>query len=458
MTENPILEAAERRTQDELLLEALLERARRAGAEEADALLVRSRSLDAEVRLGALESLERSESFGLGLRVLIGRRQAFVSTSSTASDVLDELVERALSMARIAPEDPHAGLAPAERLAEETDATTLELFDPTTLAEDRLKEMALATEEAARAVAGVTNSGGASASWGEGMRMLATSHGFFGCERASHFALAVSVMAQADDERQRDYEAVTTRFLEDLPAPEEIGRQAGERTVRRLGARQIDTDRLPIVFEPRVARSLAGHFAAAIDGEAVARGTSFLKDSMGERVFAPAIRILDDPHRRRGLRSRSFDAEGVATRPIELVKEGVLRSWLLDCASARRLGLASTGHAARGLSGPPSPAASNLCIAPGERDRESLIGEIERGLLVHELIGQGVNPVTGDYSRGASGFWIEKGEILFPVQEITIAGNLKDMFARMEAADDLVFRYGIDAPTLRIDGMTVAGR
>jgi len=434
----------------------LVARARKAGADAADAVLFESASLNVAWRLGRSEGVERSESADLGLRVFLGRHQAVVSSTDLGAEALDELVARALAMARAVPEDPHCGLVEPERIAREI--PDLDLCDPAEPAPEDLVARAAAAEDAARAVAGVTNSEGAEASWSRTRIHLAASNGFAGAYAVTQHSVGVSVVAGEDTAMERDYDYAIARFGSDLEDPAAIGRRAGERAVRRLNPRKAKSAAMPVVFDPRVARGLISHFASAINGAAIARGTSFLKDRMGERVFAAGVTVTDDARRKRGLRSKPFDGEGVATARRDLVADGVLTSWLLDRRSAHQLGLETTGHAARGASSPPSPSATNLYLAAGEVSPDALIADIAEGIYVTELIGMGVNGVTGDYSRGAAGFWIENGEIAHPVSEVTVAGNLKDMFAALVPADDLVFRYGIDAPTVRIDGMTVAGR
>ena len=437
------------------LLEDLIKQAKASGAEAADALLVDSVALSHAQRLGALERLEREESHDLGLRVLIGRHQAMASTTDTTPEALADLVERAVAMARAVPEDQYCGLAEPGQLA--SDSPTLDILDEEEPAPELLIERAKACEDAARAVAGVTNSEGAEASWYRSGVSLVASNGFSGRYAVSRHSLGVSVVAGEGLEMERDYEAVTTVFAADLDSPEAVGRRAGERTVRRLGARKGETGRVPVIFDPRVARSLLRHLAGAINGSAIARDTSFLKDKMGEAVFAPGVTVVDDPHRPRGLRSKPFDGEGVGNSRRVVVEDGKLTTWILDLSSARQLGLATTGHAARGTASPPSPSVSNFYMEPGAQSPEALIGEIQQGFYVTEMMGMGVNGVTGDYSQGAAGFWIEGGALAHPVNEVTIAGNLKEMFAKLTPANDLEFRYGIDAPTLRVDGMTIAG-
>ncbi len=438
------------------LLDSLIDRATAQGAEAADAVLFESTSVEASCRLGKPEDLQRSESRDVGLRVLMGKCQSFVSSGDTTPQALDDLVERAVAMARVAPEDPYCGLADADLLA--ADIPELDLADTTPEPDAQtLIDRALATEAAARAVDGVTNSEGAEAGWGSGVVALRTSTGFRRAYATTNIGLGVSVVAGEGTGMERDYEFTSARHMADLDDPDAVGRAAGERAVKRLNPRKVDSGQVPVVFDPRVSNSLLGHFAGAINGAAVARGTSFLKDKLGEKVFSDTVSIVDDPHRKRGLRSKPFDGEGVANRRCELASNGTLNQWLLDCAAARQLGLTTTGHASRGTASPPSPSTSNLYMEPGAVSRDDLIGAIDNGFYITELIGFGVNGVTGDYSRGAAGYWIENGALAFPVSELTIAGNLKDMFQAITPADDLAFKYSTNAPTLRVDGMTVAG-
>ena len=436
-------------------LSDLIGAARRGGADAADAVFFEAAAVSVAQRLGTPEKLERSESRDLGLRVLIGKRQAMASTTDFARPALDELVERALAMARAAPEDPYCGIADAEALVGRP--PDLDIRDDDEPSTETLVSRAREAEDAARAVPGVSNSEGAEAGWSRSTIAVAASNGFARSYGVSSQSISAAVLAGEGTAMERDYDFDTAVYGSDLRAPAEIGRNAGERTVRRLGARKVETVQAPVVYDPRLSGGLVRHLTGAINGVAVARGTSFLKDRMGERIFPQGIRIVDDPHRKRGLRSKPFDGEGIANARRAVVEDGVLRSWILDLASSRQLGLATTGHAARGTAAPPAPAATNLYMEPGSKSPGEMIGEIDNGLYVTELIGMGVNGVTGDYSRGATGFWIENGEIAFPVSELTVAGNLVDMFANLAPADDLSFRFGIDAPTIRIDGMTVAG-
>ena len=437
------------------LAERLVAAARRAGADAADALAVRSVSLAVEVREGAVEESERSEGDDVGLRAFVGRRQAVVSTNDVKADVA-ALAERAVAMAKAAPEDPFAGLADPARLAR--DVPDLDLLDPDLPTVALLEERAQRAERAGLAVKGVTKSGGASASAGIGGMVLVTSHGFRGAYLSSGQSVSMTAIAGEGTAMERDYDYSSTLHGADLDPPEKVGRTAGERTVERLNPRKVKSKRVPVVFDRRVAGSLVSHLASAINGAAVARKTSFLKDRLGQRLFRTGIHVLDDPLRRRGLRSRPFDAEGVATRRLAMVEDGVLASWFLDSATARELGFASTGHAQRGVSSTPAPGPSNLHLAAGNDTPEALMADIAEGFYVTDLIGVGVNQVTGDYSRGASGFWIENGKRSYPVSEVTIAGNLIEMFQTLSPANDLEFRFGTNAPSVRVEGLTVAGR
>lgn len=436
-------------------LDAVVKQARTLGADAADVLMVRSASVSVGWRLGQQERLERSEATDLGLRVLVGQQQALVSTSDLSDDSLSTLVERAVSMARVVPADPWAGLADPAQLSPHT--VDIDGFDPYEPSVDELLNLARETEDIARNVKGITNSEGADAAWSASQVALVASNGFARQWSSSGSSLSVSVLAGQGDKMERDYDYTSAVYFHDLQAPAAIAVEAARRAVARLNPGTVRTGRMPVVMEPRIARGLIASFAAAINGAAVARGSSFLKDSLGQRVFAPNIRILDNPHRRRGLRSRPCDAEGIATEPRFMVEDGILTHWFLDCRSARQLGMTSTGHAARGASSLPSPSASNLSLEAGHITPGEIIGDISSGLYITELFGQGVNMVTGDYSRGASGFRIENGHITEPVSGFTLAGNLKDIFLNLTPANDLERRHGVDSPTLRIDGMTVAG-
>jgi PmbA protein len=437
------------------LAEHLVAAARRAGADAADAIATRGVSLSVEVRDGTVEESERAEGDDLGLRVFVGQKQAVVSTNDLSGEGADALAERAVAMARVAPADRFAGLAEPELLAKAV--PDLDMLDPELPSVNKLEGMARSAEAAGLAVKGVSKSGGASASAGIGGMVLVTSTGFSHAYLGSHHGVSMQAIAGEGTGMERDYDFSSAIHASDLADPEGIGRSAGERAMRRLNPRKVQTRKVPVVFEPRVAGSLVGHLASAINGAAIARGTSFLKDKLGQKIFASGIEIIDDPLRKRGLGSHPFDAEGVAGERRALVKDGVLSTWILDCASARELGLKTTGHAQRGVSSTPSPGASNLHLAPGTMTPEEMIKEIEDGFYVTDLIGMGVNLVTGDYSRGASGFWIERGEITYPVSEVTIAGHVNEIFASLTPANDLKFRYRTNAPTVRVEGLTVAG-
>lgn len=438
------------------LLSDLIAKARAAGADTADAILADGTSLSLSQRLGRPERLERAEGGDLGLRVFVGRQSAIVSSSDRSEAALAELVERAVAMARAVPEDPFAGLADPGQIARSWG--DLDLDDPAEPSAEDLIAAAKEAEETALAISGVTNSEGAEAAWGRTRISLVTGNGFAGSYSRSSRSLSVSVIAGEGVGMETDHDFTSAVYAEDMEDAAAIGRRAGERAVARLGARKVASAKVPIVYDPRVAGSLLGHLIGAVSGPAVARGVSFLKDRMGDALFAPGITIVDDPHRRRGRRSKPFDGEGIANRRWEIVSDGRLSTWLLDLRSARQLGLETTGHAARGTSSPPSPSPTNLFLQPGKDDPKALIGGIAKGLYVTQMMGSAVNGLTGDYSRGATGFWIENGEIAYPVNEVTVAGNLKEMFARMVPASDLTFRTGIDSPTVMIEGMMVAGR
>jgi PmbA protein len=334
---------------------------------------------------------------------------------------------------------------------------SLDLYDTNEPSPQWLQEQCRKTEDAARTVEGITNSEGASANYGTSTYMLATSNGFSGSYKTSHASLYVSVLAGTGTAIERDDDFSSTRFISDLAPAETLGKNAAKRTLARLNPRKPATSMMPVVFDPRVAKSLLGAFSGAINGNAIARGTSFLKNSMGQQIFGDKINVIDDPHRLRGLGSRPFDGEGVENRKRLLVENGVLTTWLLDMRSANRLKMVTTGHASRGLSSPPSPASTNLYLAAGTVLPQELISDIKTGFYVTEISGMGVNLVTGDYSQGAAGFMIENGKKTYPVSEVTIAGNLSDMFRMLTPANDLEFKYATNSPTVRIESMTVAG-
>ena len=433
----------------------LVERAVRAGADAADAMYAGQSSTEVEVRLGELEHVGRSEGEEIGLRLFLGSKSATVASSDLSDDALAELVARALAMAAEAPDDPYAGLAPEDMLAS-APFPDLESVDSSVLGPPDLKAMALAAEGAALAVTGITNSSGGSASTSASITALATSGGFSGAYASGGFSCSVAVVAGEGGTMQRDHAWHGARHLSDLDKPEDIGRLAGERAVARLNPVRPKSGTMPVLFDSRVAHSLLGHLAGAISGASVARKSSFLQERLGEQVFAKGVTIVDDPLRKRGLRSRPFDGEGMCVRRAELVSDGMLTSWMADSASARQLGIAPTGHSARGTGGAPGASPSNFYIEAGTRSPAELLSAFPEALLVTELIGHGVNGVTGDYSRGAAGFLVRDGAIVGPVQEVTVASNLIAMFATLEPASDLEFRRGIDAPSLLVPEMTVA--
>ena len=432
----------------------LIDLARAAGADQADAVVVRSRSRSVSVRLGKVEGTESSESDDFALRVFVGGRVASVSANPGFD--MKVLAERAVAMARVSPEDPYACLAEEKDLAR--NYPDLQLFDPTEVPTEHLREAALEAEQVALDVPGVSNSAGAGASAGMGGLVLVTSHGFSGSYMASRFGRSVSVIAGEGTKMERDYDFDSRLYFADLDDAGTIGRRAGERAVKRLNPRQVETgSNLTVVFDPRIARGFVGHIAGAINGAAVARKTSFLRDRMGQQVLKSGLNITDDPLVVRGSSSRPFDGEGVSGERLVMIEDGVLKHWFLSTSTGRELGLPTNGRGVRGGNSV-TPASTNLALEPGDIAPEDLIRGIGNGFYVTELIGQGVNMITGEYSRGASGFWIENGELAYPVSEVTIASNLKDMFMRLTPASDIDRKFGVASPTIAIEGMTLAGR
>ena len=435
------------------MLDALVSAARAAGADAADAVLAAGTSLSVARRLGAIEHLERAEGFDLGLRVFVGQRQAIVSSTDPDRAGFAALAERAVAMARAVPEDRFSGLPDFVPVP----PRALDLDDPAEPTAEALLARAAEAEEAALGTPGVTNSNGAEAGFNRSRIAILSSNGFSGeYSRTSH-SISISALAGQGTAMERDYDHSVAVHLADLEDAATLGRRAGERAVRRLNPTRPASRKLSVVYDPRVAGSLLGHLVGALNGSAIARGTSFLRDKMGQQVLATGLTLRDDPLRVRGLRSRPFDGEGMPGEARALVENGILQSWVLDWRSARQLGLVSTGHASRGISSPPSPAPTNLWLEPGTLSPAALVADLDEAFYVTEMMGSSVNGITGDYSRGASGFMIRKGELAEAVSGVTIAGNLKDMFLNMTAADDLTFRRGTDAPTLRVDGMTLAG-
>jgi len=436
------------------IAETLVARAVAAGATDADALYAGGLSSSVQVRLGETEEVTRSEGEEIGLRLFVGQRSASVASSDLSDEALGVLVERGLAMASEAPEDPYSGLAPSA-LLHRGELPPLDADDRAEPEPAELRARALEAETAALGISGVTNSGGAGASASASTIALATSGGFAGAYRTSGHGCSASVIAGEGGTMQRDHAWHSVHHLEDLEPAAAIGRRAGERAAARLNPTRPSPGRYPVIFDRRLSSSLLGHFAGAISGSSIARKTSFLQDKLGAALFANGVTIVDDPLRLRGLRSRPFDAEGVRVACRELVSGGILNQWIAESASARQLGIAPTGHAARGVGGAPGASPSNLYMEAGTRSRDELLASVPEAVLVVELIGQGVNGVTGDYSRGAVGFMVRGGEIAEPVAEITIAANLLDMFAMLEPASDLEFRRGVDAPTILVPEMTV---
>jgi PmbA protein len=442
---------------DVSLLKDMVDTALKAGADAAEAVSAERQALSVTVRLGELEEVEREESRDLGLRVFVGRRQAAVSGSNLSPEARQRLIERAVAMARLAPEDPYAGLAPREKLAART-ADDLELYDSAEPTAEGLEGLGRAAEDVMRQVPGITNSEGGTGSWGASRYRMVTSEGFVGGYEVSSFSVSASGIAGDGEGMERAGEGRSVRWRDDLPAPEEIGREAGERAVARLGARKIDSTTAPVIFDRRIATSVLSPLIGAISGTAIARGVSFLKTKLGEQVFAKGVTITDEPHRRRGLGSAPYDDEGVANSDLAIIDDGVLTTWLLNTASARQLGLQTTGHASRGLAGPPGVGPTNLTLRPGALEQEALMREASKGLLVTAMFGPSLNANTGDWSAGVSGFWFEDGALAYPVNEITVAGNLIDIYGRLVPGADLELRHASNAPSLLVDGLAIAGR
>ncbi|GBR00765.1 TldD/PmbA family protein [Acetobacter oeni] len=435
----------------------LVNRARKKGADAADAVYIGSTSLGVGVRNGTTEELERSETTDLGLRVFRGKRSAIVSTSTLDHNGFDALVDQALAMAQVLPEDSHVGLPDGVPLIGHSETNSLDLVDAAEPDAATLLERARTAENMAKSVEGITNSGGAHATWGRSTVALASSSDVAGCYSRTNHSVSMSALAGHGTGMQRDYDYHSTVWLSDLDAPETIGASAARKAVARLNPVRPRTGTFPVIFDPRIASSFLGYLSSAISGASVARGTSFLKARMGESVFPTGVTVTDDPSRLRGLRSRPFDAEGVAGQKLDLIQNGILQSWLLDSRSARQLGMQTNGRATRGPSSPPTPAITNLFFQAGTASPAELMSDISEGLYITEMMGSAVNMLTGDYSRGASGFMIRNGQIAEPIAEFTVAGNLSDMFGRLQLANDLVFRFGVNAPTVRIDALSIAG-
>ena len=444
---------------DKDVMNILIDTALSSGASAADCVLSRSRGVSLTRRLGKDETIERYEDFDTGLRVFVGNKIASVSTNENSETAIKDVARRAVDMAKIAPQDDFSLIASQEILEEFpiNEALSVDSYDKVEPNIDIIRDRAKEVEDTALSVKGITNSDGADASWGEGETLLMTSNGFFGCSKKSNHSVSVVVIAEKNGKMERDYDYSSKVFGEDLKTSKQIGLEAANKTLARMGATKPVTGKYPVIFDPRVSRSIAGHFASAINGSAIARKTSFLKDMLNKQVANTSINIVDDPFLERGLGSRLFDAEGLGSRKYTLIKDGVLQQWLLDLSSAKQLNLKPFGNAKRGISGPPSPGTSNFMILPGKITPENLIKGISNGFYVTDMIGSSVSMITGDYSRGASGFWIKNGELSIPITEATIAGNFKEMFMTLQPANDLDFSHSMNSPTLLIEGMTIAG-
>ncbi len=433
-----------------------VEMAKMAGATAADAMAISAVDQSVSLRHGVIEELEQSESQDVGLRVFVGQSSGLISGSVLTRDGLQRMVDRAIAMAKLSPPDEHAGLASPDQLAR--DLPELDLYSERHLSAEDIQNLARRAEDAALAIKGVSKSNGASASQSRREIAMVASNGFARAWKRSSFGTGVSVVAGEGTAMERDYDGHGANHFEDMESPEDIGTRAGERTVKKLNPRKVNSQTVPVLFDRRISTSLIGHFLGAISGSAIARGTSFLKTEMGKLVFNANVTIIDDPHRLRGAGSRPVDGEGLPTHMMNLIDKGMLTTWIMDLRASRQLGLKPTGHGSRGLSSQPSASTSNVHMTAGTRSPEQMIKDIGTGFLVTEFIGSSINGVTGDYSRGASGFWIENGEIAYPVSEVTVAGNLKDMFKALEPASDLQFRGSVDAPTCFLGEMTLAGR
>ena len=444
---------------DKDVMNILIDTALSSGASAADCVLSRSRGVSLTRRLGKDETIERYEDFDTGLRVFVGNKIASVSTNENSETAIKDVARRAVDMAKIAPQDDFSLIASQEILEEFpiNEALSVDSYDKVEPNIDIIRDRAKEVEDTALSVKGITNSDGADASWGEGETLLMTSNGFFGCSKKSNHSVSVVVIAEKNGKMERDYDYSSKVFGEDLKTSKQIGLEAANKTLARMGATKPVTGKYPVIFDPRVSRSIASHFASAINGSAIARKTSFLKDMLNKQVANTSINIVDDPFLERGLGSRLFDAEGLGSRKYTLIKDGVLQQWLLDLSSAKQLNLKPFGNAKRGISGPPSPGTSNFMILPGKTTPENLIKDVSDGFYVTDMIGSSVSMITGDYSRGASGFWIKNGKLSMPITEATIAGNLKEMFMTLQPANDLDFSHSMNSPTLLIEGMTIAG-
>jgi PmbA protein len=444
---------------DKDVMNILIDTALSNGATAADCVLSRSRGLSLTRRLGKDETIERYEDFDTGLRVFVGNKIASVSTNDNSEAAIRDVAKRAVDMAKIAPQDDFSLIASQETLNDFPiqNSISVDSYDEVEPNIDIIRDRAKEVEDSALSVKGITNSDGADASWGEGETLLMTSNGFFGSSKKSNHSVSVVVIAEKDGKMERDYDYSSKVFGKDLRNSNQIGIEAAKKTLARMGATKPLTGKYPVIFDPRVSRSIAGHFASAINGSAIARKTSFLKDMLNQQIANPSINVIDDPFLKRGFGSRLFDAEGLGSREYTLIKDGILQQWLLDLSTAKQLNLKPSGNAKRGISGPPSPGTSNFMISPGDVTPENLIKNVSEGFFVTDMIGSSVSMITGDYSRGASGFWIKNGELSIPITEATIAGNLKEMFMTLQPANDIDYSHSINSPTLLIEGMTIAG-
>ena len=450
---------ATKKLNDKDIMNLLIDTAIANGATSADCILSRSRGVSITRRLGKDENIQRYEDFDTGLRVFVNNNIASVSTNENSEKSLKEVAKRAVEMAKIAPEDEYSIIASKELLQQfpiQKDIF-IDSYDSIEPSVDIIRDRASEVEDIALSVKGITNSDGADSSWGEGETLLMTSNGFFGSSKKSNHSVSVVVIAEKNGKMERDYDYSSKVYGEDLKDGENIGREAAKKTLARIGATKPVTGQYPVIFDPRVSRSLASHFSSAINGSSIARKTSFLKDSLNNKIANESITLIDNPFLKRGLGSRLFDAEGLGTSKHILIKDGVLENWLLDLSSAKQLNILPSANAKRGISGPPAPGTTNLILLPGEDTPETLISNVSNGFYITDMIGSSVSMVTGDYSRGANGFWIKNGELSTPITEATIAGNLKDMFMTLKPANDLDFSHSINCPTILIDGMTIAG-
>ncbi|MBE0414322.1 TldD/PmbA family protein [Yoonia sp.] len=440
------------------LTQQLLDAARRAGADSADAIAVDGTSVSIAVRGGALEQAERSEGVEVGLRVLVGQRQACVSSSDTKPDIIAQMAARAVTMAREAPEDPYAGLADPAQLAGETDSAALELYDPSAEPDPAaLQDDATRAEAAALRNPGVSQVQSASAGYGRTRVHLAASNGFSGGYTRTDRGLSCVAISGTGTGMERDYDYDSRIFQSDLRDADDIGAKAAARAVERAGARRPKTGAYPVLFDERIANSLIGSLLQASNGMMIARGSSWLRDALGEQVLPKGLSLIEDPRRPRASGSRMFDAEGLPTARRAIVDDGMLTGWTLDLATARKLGVQSTANAARGTGAPPSPSVSNVALTQGTQSRDDLLRDMGTGLLITSMIGSTINPNTGDYSRGAAGFWVENGELAYPVNECTVAGNLRDMLLRIIPANDARTHLSRVVPSLLVEGLTLAG-